>query len=180
MLEKGRGYGRVEARDIVLVYVVRGVCESSSTFDELVTAEPAKGHTRSGVLGGSRRSKYVSASVPRSHCLASTASLSGSRPPDSTRRPSPLASRDDRGPGKAASQKSAIPCQLCWSGRDCRYPVHRERERSSLRRGGIGVGTWTVRHDQVSDALFGIESQGESKSGIVTVRRVGNMVGQCT
>jgi hypothetical protein len=130
MLEKGRGYGRVEARDIVLAHGVE--CESSSTFDELVTAGPAKGHTRSGVLGVSRRSKCVSASVPRSHCLALTASLSGSRPPDSTRRPSPLASRDDRGPRKAASQKSAIPSQFCSSGRDCRYPVHRERERSSL------------------------------------------------
>jgi hypothetical protein len=136
-LEKGCRYGRVEAPNNVLDHVVRGgenLCESCSTFDELVTAEPAKGHTRSGVLGGSGRSKCVSASVQRSHRLASTASLSRSRPPDSTRRPSSLASRDDRGSGKAAPQKSAIPCQFCSFGRDCRYPAHRECECSSLER----------------------------------------------
>jgi hypothetical protein len=110
-------------------------------------------------------------------CLDGVAVRAYSRPPDSTRRPSPLASRDDRGPRKAASQTSAIPSQFCSSGRDCRYPVHRERERSSLRRGSRGRYVDGKARPGLERTVR-IQSQGESKS-IVTVRHVGNMVGQC-
>lgn len=38
-----------------------------------------------------------------------------------------------------------------------------------------------MRHNQVCvDALFGVQRQGEGEGGIMTVRGVGDMFGQCT